>query len=143
VLNDQACKKSVCPADKLRRRVADSGGLYFEVALDGSKRWFWRYRFEGKDKCLVLDGYPDVSLKEARGARDGAKKMQQGGVDPNSAGIATSSSVLVLLGQGSVLEPTLCSALVVHTGEERLALAGEAADRHHHGAHAARGAAGH
>lgn len=82
MLNDQACKKSVCPTDKLRLRLADSGGLYLEVAPNGSKRWFWKYRFEGKEKRLALGGYPEVSLKDARGARDDAKKVQQAGVDP-------------------------------------------------------------
>ena len=82
MLNDQACKKSVCPPDKVRLRLADSGGLYLELALNGSKRWFWKYRFEGKEKRLALGSYPDVSLKEARTARDDAKKAQQAGVDP-------------------------------------------------------------
>lgn len=82
MLNDQACKKSVCPPDKVRLRLADSGGLYLELAPNGSKRWFWKYRFEGKEKRLALGSYPDVSLKEARTARDDAKKVQQAGVDP-------------------------------------------------------------
>jgi integrase len=63
-------------------RLTDAGGLYLEVAPNGSKRWFWKYYFADKEKRLALGSYPDVTLKAARTARDDARKVQQGGTDP-------------------------------------------------------------
>jgi integrase len=82
VLTDLACKSASCPAERARARFADSGGLYLEVAPNASKRWFWKYYFDGKEKRLAIGSYPVVKLKEARTARDEAKRLQQQGVDP-------------------------------------------------------------
>ena len=72
-LTDVVCRNSACPADKARVRLADSGGLYLEVTPNGSRRWFWKYRFSGKEKRLALGHYTEagskkvsVSLKDAR-----------------------------------------------------------------------------
>ena len=89
MLTDTACKNAKCTADKPRMRFTDGGGLYLEVAPNGSKRWFWKYLFGGKEKRLALGSYAEpgsktvrVALKEARLARDDARRMQQGGTDP-------------------------------------------------------------
>ncbi len=63
-------------------RFTDSGGLYLQVDRNGSKRWFWKYRASGVEKRLALGAYPEVSLKEARLARDGARAVKAGGQDP-------------------------------------------------------------
>jgi hypothetical protein len=81
-LTDIACKKATCPPEKARARFADSGGLYLEVSPAGSRRWFWKYLFGGKEKRLALGSYPAISLKAARAARDKAREMQQAGTDP-------------------------------------------------------------
>jgi len=82
MLSEIACKAATCAPDKPRVRFADSGGLYLEVAATGSKRWFWKYRFDGKEKRLALGSYPSVKLKDARNARDEARRLHQTGVDP-------------------------------------------------------------
>ena len=82
MLTDIACKSTTCPADKPRARFADTGGLYLEVTPNGAKRWFWKYRFDGKEKRIAFGSYPAVKLKEARVARDDARKLQQQGIDP-------------------------------------------------------------
>lgn len=87
-LTDIECKKATCPAGKKRERFTDSGGLYLEVSPAGSKRWFFKYLFGGKEKRLALGSYPErtggpgVTLKAARTARDDARKLQQNGTDP-------------------------------------------------------------
>lgn len=81
-LTDLDCKNAKCDPGKKRERKADAGGLYLEIASTGSKRWFWKYYFAGKEKRLALGSYPDVSLKAARLARDAARLVHQGGVDP-------------------------------------------------------------
>lgn len=82
MLTDTECKNATCPPGKARARLACSGGLYLEVSPAGSKRWFWKYRRNGKEGRMALGSYPDVSLKEARLARDAAKAKKSDGVDP-------------------------------------------------------------
>lgn len=85
MLTDTACRNAICPEGKPRVRLADAGGLYLEVAPNGSKRWFVKYRFEGKERRLALGSYPDVSLKAAREGRDAARKTREAGTDPVQA----------------------------------------------------------
>ncbi|WPH22727.1 integrase family protein [Variovorax paradoxus] len=77
MLADTACKKTLCPADKLRLRLADSGGLYLQIEPSGSTRWFRKYRFDGKEKRLALGSYPEVTLKAACTGRDDARNIRQ------------------------------------------------------------------
>ena len=82
MLTDAECKNASCPADKARARLACSGGLYLEVSPAGSKRWFYKYRKDGKEGRIALGSYPDVGPKDARKARDAAKLQKSGGHDP-------------------------------------------------------------
>lgn len=85
MLTEAHCKNATCPPDKARARLADSGGLYLEVSPNGSRRWFWKYRKDGKEGRLALGSYPAVTLKAARQARDEAKAKRADGVDPVQA----------------------------------------------------------
>lgn len=64
-------------------KLFDERGLYLELSPTGGKWWRLKYRFAGKEKRLSLGVYPDVSLKEARDRRDGARKLLADGVDPS------------------------------------------------------------
>jgi integrase len=44
-----------------------------------------RYRFGGAQKALAIGVYPDVGLKQARDARQDAKRLLSSGVDPMAA----------------------------------------------------------
>lgn len=88
MLADVACKNARCPDDKARVRLADARGLYLEVAPN-AKRWFWKYRFQGKERRIALGHYSEpgsktvvVGLKEAREAADDARKVLKSGTDP-------------------------------------------------------------
>jgi len=85
MLTDAECKNAVCSPEKKRERLACSGGLYLEVTPNGSKRWFWKYRKDGKEGRMALGSYPDVGPKQARAARDAAKAQKSEGVDPVQA----------------------------------------------------------
>ena len=85
MLTDVQCKNAECPPGKTRARVACSGGLYLEVSPAGSKRWFWKYRKDGKEGRMALGSYPDVGPKAARQARDDAKAEKSEGRDPVQA----------------------------------------------------------
>ena len=85
MLTDPDCKNATCSPGAKRERLADSGGLYLEVSPAGSKRWFWKYRKDGKEGRMALGSYPDVGLKAARKARDTAKLQKSDGRDPVQA----------------------------------------------------------
>lgn len=63
-------------------RLFDGGGLYLEISPTGGKLWRMKYRHNGKEKLLALGKYPEVSLAEARGRRDEARKFLANGSDP-------------------------------------------------------------
>ena len=81
-LTDTACKKATCPDGRPSVRLADEKALYLEVTAAGGKYWRWKYRHGGKEKRLALGVYPDVSLAQAREARDDARKLLKDGTDP-------------------------------------------------------------
>jgi hypothetical protein len=65
-------------------KMADGGGLYLEVDPSGGKYWRFKYRFP-KEKRISLGVYPDVSLAQAREARDQCRKQLVQGIDPGVA----------------------------------------------------------
>src|SRR6185437_12552499 len=62
-------------------KYADGDGLYLIVAGPTSKNWSYRYWFKGKERWHGLGSFKDVSLKEARHARDAARLQVRAGVD--------------------------------------------------------------
>ncbi|TPI13077.1 DUF4102 domain-containing protein [Mesorhizobium sp. B4-1-3] len=79
-LSDVKCRNARA-ATKLVK-LSDGGGLQLWVQPTGSRLWRLAYRFDGKQKLLALGSYPLISLAEARQARDDAKRLLLGGVDP-------------------------------------------------------------
>ena len=63
-------------------KLFDERGLFLLVTPAGGKWWRLKYRFDNKEKLLSLGTYPDVSLKDARGRRDTARKLLADGIDP-------------------------------------------------------------
>lgn len=63
-------------------RLADSAGLFLFVPPTGKKVWRMRYRFDGKEKTLVIGPYPEITLTEARAKQSEAKMKLLAGVDP-------------------------------------------------------------
>ncbi|ESF40219.1 Mobile element protein [Salmonella enterica subsp. enterica serovar Senftenberg] len=64
-------------------KITDSQGLYLTVSASGSKLWYFRYRFEGKENRLAFGPYPQVTLAEAREKRDAARKLLVSGICPS------------------------------------------------------------
>ena len=85
MLTDAQCRNTTCSPGAKRERFSDSGGLYLEVSPAGSRRWFWKYRKDGKEGRLALGSYPQVSLSAARKARDIARLQKSEGIDPAKA----------------------------------------------------------
>jgi integrase len=79
-LTDTAVKKAKAGARPMK--LSDAKGMYLLVNPTGSKLWRWKYRVLGKEKVMALGAYPDVSLAQARGAMDAARKVLAAGDDP-------------------------------------------------------------
>lgn len=43
-------------------KLTDAQGLYLTVSASGSKLWYFRYRFGGKENRLAFGPYPQVTL---------------------------------------------------------------------------------
>jgi integrase len=79
-LNDPIIKNTK-PSDKTQK-LSDGGGLFLYVEPNGSKRWRYRFQFEGKEQLLSLGLYPDITLKQARLERDTLKTQINAGINP-------------------------------------------------------------
>ena len=63
-------------------KLSDSNGLYLLVNPGGSRIWYLKYRFNGKESRVSLGAYPLVSLAEARQQRDGIRKLLAQNINP-------------------------------------------------------------
>ena len=66
-------------------KLADTAGLYLEVKPTGSKLWRYRYRIDGRENLFAIGEYPQVSLADARKARDDARELIRQGRHPAHA----------------------------------------------------------
>lgn len=89
MLTELQLKNFACPAGKKKARLADADGLFLEATPNGSKRWFYRYTWQGKERVLALGHYcrvgskaTETSLKDARAARDAERLKLKAGNDP-------------------------------------------------------------
>ena len=80
-LTDIAIRKAK-PGEK-SVKLSDGAGLYLELHPNGSRYWRMKYRHAGIEKRLAFGVYPEVTLAEARGHRDQARKLIANGVDPS------------------------------------------------------------
>ncbi len=63
--------------------LADGGGMYLEIAPNGTNHWRMAYRqSNGKNNRLTFGIYPEISLEDARKKRMDARKLIAAGVDP-------------------------------------------------------------
>ncbi|HTN14397.1 MAG TPA: Arm DNA-binding domain-containing protein [Sphingomonadaceae bacterium] len=56
--------------------------VYFSSFNLRRKLWRFKYRLHGKEKKLSIGAYPEISLGEARAARDAARKIIAHGGGP-------------------------------------------------------------
>nr|WP_314075062.1 integrase arm-type DNA-binding domain-containing protein [uncultured Roseococcus sp.] len=80
MLTDRGIKALTAQAKPFK--VVDDKGLHVLVSTTGAKLWRYRYKFGGKEKLLALGSYPEVSLGQARDARDEARALLRAGKDP-------------------------------------------------------------
>ena len=92
-LNDLSIKRAK-PGPKIKK-LSDGGGLQLWMTPDGAKRWRLAYRLGGAQKALAIGVYPKVGLKEAREAREGARRILSAGADPAQAKRAAKTATAV------------------------------------------------
>lgn len=66
-------------------KLADSHGLLLEVKPNGAKSWRYRYKIDGKENTFAIGNYPEISLQDARAARDAARLLVKQGIHPAHA----------------------------------------------------------
>ncbi|EAN2942384.1 TPA: DUF4102 domain-containing protein [Salmonella enterica] len=59
---------------------------------DGSKLWYFRYRFGGKENRLTFGPYPQVTLAKAREKRNAARKLLVSGICPSLMPVSARSA---------------------------------------------------
>jgi hypothetical protein len=65
-------------------KLADERGLYLLVTPSGGRLWRLKYRIDGREKSLAIGAYPEVSLTDARDAREEARRQLAKGLDPSA-----------------------------------------------------------
>ncbi|MDR7016075.1 integrase arm-type DNA-binding domain-containing protein [Acinetobacter sp. 3657] len=115
MLTDAQVRK-IKPLDK-KKRYSDEKGLYLEVTPSGGRFWRLKYRFNGRESTLTIGSYPEISLAQARRARDEARIQLYNNIDPN----AIKSERLQ-----QIDESTLFRALAMEWMEDRKAVIKEA-----------------
>ena len=73
-------------------RYSDGGSLYLLVG-EGRARWIYQFAIGGRRREMGLGGYPQVSLRDARKARDDAERQLQIGQDPIESRSASKTQV--------------------------------------------------
>lgn len=66
-------------------KVSAGQSLFLLVMPRGSMLWRLKYRLNGKEKQFAIGTYPEISLCQAREARDQARLLLKDGIDPVEA----------------------------------------------------------
>jgi len=64
--------------------LSDTDGLALFVSARGSKYWYFRFCWGGKQQRISLGTYPEIGLKDARARRDEARSLVAKGIDPRA-----------------------------------------------------------
>lgn len=70
------------------KKIWDEGGLYLHVSPTGTKAWRCRFRWAGREVTISLGHWPELTLDQARDARDGARQQLRRGENPAPPGSA-------------------------------------------------------
>lgn len=63
--------------------LGDGKALSLVVMPTGARLWHYRFRIFGKENVFSIGAYPNISIAEARAARDAARQLVKMGVNPN------------------------------------------------------------
>lgn len=74
--------------------ISDGDSLSLIVRPNGTKCWWFRYRFGGKAKTLSIGVYPVISLREARDQAFEARKKLANNIDPSAEKLAVRAALV-------------------------------------------------
>ncbi|EAA6073690.1 integrase [Salmonella enterica subsp. enterica] len=80
-LNDHIIQNAI--SQEKPYRLADSLGLYLVISNSGSRLWYFRFRFNGKQNRIAFGPYPQITIAEARRKRDTARRLLASGISPS------------------------------------------------------------
>jgi len=96
-------------------KYPDGDGLYLVVASPTSKNWSYRYWKDGKQRWLGLGSLKDVSLKDARLARDAARLRVKGDRSTRGVDIVQEKRAARQEAKATELKTTLCRFPNLHS----------------------------
>lgn len=102
---------------------ADGNGLTLLVKPNGTRLWWFRYRFGGKEKTLALGEYPVISLKDARERHFAAQKLLANDRDPMQVKREVKAAAIAAQKPPETFEKVLnelCEAKGKRTSEEHI-----------------------
>ena len=67
---------------KRRGLHADGGGLFLQIARNGSRSWLFRYTLNGKTRHMGLGSLEVIGLASARTAALECRRLCHAGIDP-------------------------------------------------------------
>lgn len=76
--------RAAAPRDRAYK-ISDGQGLFLYVAPTGLKSFRMSFRFCGKEQLLVFGRFPEMTLAEARDARDQARLQIRNNINPAGA----------------------------------------------------------
>ena len=68
------------PGNKITK-ISDGNGLYLIIDQNDNKKWWYRYKINGKQQTISLGCYPGIGLKEARDKANEYNALRQKGVN--------------------------------------------------------------
>lgn len=74
------------PKEK-RYLVNEGNGFCIRISVQGTKTWFYRYKFNGKEKWLTIGHFPAMGVAEARKRFNEYWEMRSSGQDPEQIAI--------------------------------------------------------
>lgn len=67
---------------KTRFHITEENGFCLRVTPNATKTWFYRYKFDGKEKWLTIGHFPTMGVAEARTTFNELWEIRKSGDDP-------------------------------------------------------------
>ena len=67
-------------------KYGDGGGLQFVVSPAKTRKWVFRYLWQGRAREMGLGPYPEIGLAEAREKALEARRLVRSGLTPSLSG---------------------------------------------------------
>lgn len=70
------------PGEK-NQKIYAGNGIFLQISPGNTKRWRFKYRYQGKEKLLSMGLYPEVDYKKAYKTSQEFKDLLKQGIDPS------------------------------------------------------------